>query len=68
MRPEYEKGQILAHVRGHLARVTGRRYQDLDVALEAMSLEALRDLQRLLRDLEAEQRMAVHRARLTPWR
>jgi len=41
-------------------------YDRLD--LDALDPVSLRELQRLLRDLDAEHRMAVQRARICPWR
>jgi hypothetical protein len=38
------------------------------IDLEALDLKSLRELQHLLRDLDAEVRMAVQRAHLYPWR
>ena len=49
-----------------MARAAGRAYPRLD--LEALDLDSLRELQRLLRDLDGERRMAVQRARMMPWR
>jgi hypothetical protein len=43
-----------------LARATGRRYR---IDLDALDLESLRELQRLLRDLHHEKQAAVNRAR-----
>ena len=45
--------------------VDNRSYQ---IDLEALDLASLRDLQRLLRDLEDDRRRAVQQARLFPWR
>ena len=61
-----EKQQLVRWLRAEMSRQTGRSYERLD--LEAMSIEGLRDLQRLLRDLDAERRMAVQRAQMFPWR
>ena len=66
MAGEYDKRRLVEWLRAEIQRQTGRRYDRLD--LDALDPESLRELQRLLRDLEAEQRMAVQRARLTPWR
>jgi len=49
-----------------MARATGRAYPHLD--LDALHMDSLRELQWLLRDLDAERRMAVRRAWLMPWR
>jgi hypothetical protein len=44
---------------------TGRRYR---IDLDALDVDSLRQLQRLLRDLDHEKQAAVNRARLMPWR
>ena len=44
---------------------TGRRYQ---IDLEALDMASLRELQRLLRDLEDDRRRAVQQARIFPWK
>jgi hypothetical protein len=66
MAGEYDKRRLVEWLRAEIQRQTGRRYDRLD--LDALDPESLRELQRLLRDLEAEQRMAVQRARICPWR
>ena len=66
MEPSHEKRQIIQWLRAEINRQSGRRYEKID--LEAMEVDGLRDLQRLLRDLDAEQRMAVQRAQIFPWR
>jgi len=38
------------------------------LALDVLAPVSLRALPRLLRDLDAEHRMAVQRARICPWR
>jgi hypothetical protein len=58
---EHEKRRLVEWLRAELARATGRRYRiDLDA-------ESLRELQRVLRDLDHEKQAAVNRARLMPW-
>jgi len=57
--------QVARWIEGTIGRETGRRYQ---LELEGMSLRALRDLQRLLRDLESEKQNAARRAAMEPWR
>ena len=61
----FGRERTIAWLRAEIARATGRRYQ-LD--LDAMGVEALRELQRLIRDLEAERVREVRRARMEPWR
>ncbi len=58
------KGELVRHVSGALAR-TGRRYQ---IALDTLDVASLREMLRLLRDLDEEKNAAVRRARTEPWR
>jgi hypothetical protein len=60
-----EKRRLVEWLRAELARATGRRDR---IELDALDVESLRELQRLLRDLDHEKQSAVNRARLTPWR
>jgi hypothetical protein len=60
-----EKRRLVEWLRAELARATGRRYR---IEVAALDVESLRELQRLLRDLDHEKRAAVNRARLMPWR
>jgi len=62
--PDQHKRCLIQHLRAEIAR-TGRAYR---IDLEALDLTSLRDLQRLLRDLEDDRRRAVQQARLFPWR
>ena len=48
-----------------MARATGRRYR---IDLDALAVKSLRELQRLLRDLDHEKQAAVNHARMFPWR
>jgi len=66
MAGEYDKRRLIEWLRAEMARATGRRYDRLN--LDTLDVDSLRDLQRLLRDLDAEHRMAVQRARICPWR
>ena len=66
METTHEKWQLIQWLRAEINRQSGRRYEKID--LKAMDVEGLRDFQRLLRDLDAEKRMAVQRARMFPWR
>ena len=65
MAAEYDKRRLVEWLRAEMTRATGRSYR---VDLDALDVESLRELQRLLRDLDAERRMAVQRARMMPWR
>jgi len=66
MAGDYDKRRLVEWLRAEIQRQTGRRYDRLD--LDALDPSSLRELQRLLRDLDAEHRMAVQRARICPWR
>jgi len=61
----HEPRRLVEWLRAEVARATGRRYR---IDLDALDVESVRELLRLLRDLDSERRMAVQRARLTPWR
>ena len=63
--PNHADQQLIRWLRAEMARATGKRYQ---VKLELLDAASLRDLQRLLRDLDHEKQMAVNQARLFPWR
>ena len=64
MPPDAHCRDLIRQLQAMIAR-TGRRYQ---IDLEALDLPSLRDLQRLLRDLEDDRRRAVQQARLFPWK
>ena len=51
-----------------LRRLTGKQYPDLEKSFEDMTPAALRDLVRLVRDLEATTRQAERRGAREPWR
>ncbi|MBW2737103.1 MAG: hypothetical protein JRH20_32380 [Deltaproteobacteria bacterium] len=65
MTSEHEKRRLVDWLRAEMNRQAGRRYL---IDLEAIDLKSLRELQRLLRDLDDEKRMAAQRARIYPWR
>ncbi len=62
---DYERHRLVECLRAELARATGRCYQ---IALDQLDSESLRELRRLLRDLDHERQAAVRDARLYPWR
>lgn len=65
MAGEHDKRRLVEGLRAEIQRATGRRYR---IDLDALDQESLRELRRLLRDLEDERRRAVQQARMTPWR
>lgn len=60
-----EHRQLADAVRIEIARALGSPYQ---IALDALDTKSLRELLRLLRDLEAEKQAAARRAGMMPWR
>lgn len=64
MSATHDKHRLIDWIRAETMRLSGRRYQ---IDLEALNVTSLRDLQRLLRDLETEKDNAVSQARLFPW-
>jgi len=60
MAGEHEKRHLVGWLRAEMTRQAGRRYL---IDLESLDIKSLRELQRLLRDLDAEQRMAAQLAR-----
>lgn len=62
---DYQRRRLVEWLTAEVNRQVGRRYQ---VAWEALDDESLRELQRLLRDLDHEKQAAVQQARLQPWR
>ena len=61
-----EKRRLAERIRAEMTRATGRRYERLD--LDALDLAGLQDLWRFLQDAEGEQRAALNRAQMLPWR
>jgi hypothetical protein len=62
---DYQRRRLVELVVAEITRASGRGYA---IKLEALDDESLRELQRLLRDLDHEKQMAVQQARLQPWR
>lgn len=62
---DHQRRRLVEWLVAEITRTTGRRYS---IKLEALDAESLRELQRLLRDLDHEKQMAVQQARLQPWR
>ena len=63
---ESHRRRLIDVIRAEMTRVSGRRYERLN--LDALDLAGLMDLQRFLRDVEAEHRAALQRGQLVPWR
>jgi len=61
---DYQRRRLVEWLTAEITRATGRRYS---IQLEALDDESLRELQRLVRDLDHEKQMAVQQARLRPW-
>ena len=59
-----DKRQLIRWLEATAARTAGRS----QVRWDALDVGSLRELQRLLRDLETERQRAVQQARLMPWR
>ena len=62
---DYQRRRLVEWLVAEITRTTGRRYS---IKLEALDDESLRELQRLLRDLDHEKQTAVQQARPQPWR
>jgi len=58
---DYQRGRLVEWITAEVNRQVGRRYR---VAWEALGDESLRELQRLLRDLDHEKQMAAQQARI----
>ena len=56
---------FIRHLRAEMQRATGRVCR---IEMEALDVESLRALQRVLQDLEAERTKAARRAAMEPWR
>ncbi len=54
--------------RASFRRMTGRTYENLEATFENLSPEALRDLVRLVHDVEGSIRQTTARAAREPWR
>ena len=61
----YDKRRLIEWLRAETAGAIGRRYQ---IDFDALDVQSLRELVRLIRDLDHEKQAAVNRARMMPWR
>lgn len=62
---DYQRRRLVERLVAEITHATGRRYR---IKLDTLDDESLRELQRLLRDLDHEKQMAVQQVRLQPWR
>ena len=62
----HERRRLVQWLRAEMVRTAGQAYPQIDP--DALDVDSLRELQRLLRDLDAERDRAVQRARLAFWR
>ena len=62
---QHDVRRLVERINAEIARATGRRYQ---IELEKLGVLGLRELLRLLGDLEHEKRASENRARSQPWR
>ncbi|MFH2006676.1 MAG: hypothetical protein ABI333_08840 [bacterium] len=63
--PAPQDRRLIQQLRAEMARGAGRAYA---IQLERLDTPSLRELLRLLRDLEDERQRAIQQARLVPWR
>lgn len=64
MAEEGTKRALVRWIEAEIMRTCHRHYR---ITWHQLDAGSLRDVQRLLRDLDAERRTAVQRARMTPW-
>jgi hypothetical protein len=62
---EFHRRHLIGSLVAQIQQVTGRRYA---IKLDLLDDESLREVQRLLRDVDHEKHQAVQQARLWPWR
>ena len=62
---DYQRRRLVEWLSTEITRATGRRY---GIKLDTLDDESLRELERLLRDLDHEKQMAFQQARLQPRR
>jgi hypothetical protein len=65
---DHRKREMIRFITGGMTRVAGRRYQIKEQDFMAMSLDALQEIWRFIRDAEQEEMMKVNKARREPWR
>lgn len=57
--------QLTRTIEAEISRATGKRYR---IAFDKLDDESLREMLRMLRDLDYDKRAAINRARREPWR
>jgi hypothetical protein len=62
---DHQRRRLVELLTAEITRATGRRYR---IQLEALDDESLREIQRLLHDLDHEKQMATRQARICAWR
>jgi hypothetical protein len=60
-----DKPHLVRAIEREIYHTAGRYYR---IELELLDVQSLRELHRLLQDLDDEKRSAANRARLMPWR
>jgi hypothetical protein len=65
MTSTYDKRRLIEWLRAETVRATGGVYR---VDFDTLDVQSLRELVRLIRDLDHEKQAAENRARLMPWR
>lgn len=65
---EGKRSQESDFARASFRRLTGKQYPNLEQAFEDLSPEALRDLVRLVHDVEGSVRQSANRTAREPWR
>jgi len=65
---DHRKREMVRLITGGMTRVAGRRYRIKEEDFLAMSLDALHEVWRFIRDAEQEEMMKVNKARREPWR
>jgi len=65
MNAAHDKRCLIDPIRVEMRRLSDRHYR---IELQFLDIVSLRDLQRLLRDIETEKQMTVQQAWLQSWR
>lgn len=65
---DHRKREVIRLITSGMTRVGGKYYRIKDADFLAMSLDALHEIWRFIRDAEQEEMMKVNKARREPWR